>query len=158
MLPKLLGGELQPISPTAWKQQVLPLLSSLSHQSTNASREIRHNAIGHLQRILLGPTLGGSNTNQSQVEDIFNKVIFPLIDELLKPQVQQRDPQGIPETRLRASALLCKSFMHLELRDPSVRADFRILWIQILDLLDRLMNIDKKDQLVRFSFRRRGVT
>jgi hypothetical protein len=56
----------------------------------------------------------------------------------------------MPETRLRASALLCKAFMHFEVRESQANADIRILWIQILDLLDRLMNIDKGDQLVSF--------
>ena len=55
---------------------------------------------------------------------------------------------GIPETRLRASNLLCKAFMHFEARD-SQKEDIRVLWIQVLDLLDRLMNIDRRDQLVR---------
>lgn len=75
-------------------------------------------------------------------------MIFPLLDELLKPQVLLRDPMGMPETRLRASALLSKAFMHLEARE-GMKADIRVLWIQILDLLDRLMNIDRRDQLVR---------
>jgi len=119
---------------------------SLSRQSTSAAREIRHAAIGHLQRILLGPNLLLDENDQNQVEDVFNRVIFPLLDELLKPQTYQRDPLGIPETRLRACALLCKVFMHLEVREQ-VKTDFRVLWIQILDLLDRLMNIDRGDQL-----------
>lgn len=122
----------------------------MGRQSANAAREVRHGAITHLQRILLGPRVVAGEHEQSQVEDVFNRVIFPLIDELLKPQVLQRDPQGMPETRLRASALLCKAFMHLELRENQVKHDFRLLWIQILDLLDRLMNIDKNDQLVCF--------
>ena len=118
----------------------------MGRQSANAAREVRHAAITQLQRILLGPSVVANE--QSQVEDVFNRVIFPLIDELLKPQVLQRDPHGMPETRLRASALLCKTFMHLELRESQAKHDFRLLWIQILDLLDRLMNVDKNDQLV----------
>ena len=118
----------------------------MGRQSANAAREVRHAAITHLQRILLGPSVVANE--ESQVEDVFNRVIFPLIDELLKPQVLQRDPHGMPETRLRASALLCKTFMHLELRESQAKHDFRLLWIQILDLLDRLMNVDKNDQLV----------
>jgi brefeldin A-resistance guanine nucleotide exchange factor 1 len=121
---------------------------SLSRQSTNAAREVRHNAISQLQRILLGTHVMFEEANHGQVEETFNRVIFPLLDELLKPQVLQRDPQGMPGTRLRASALLCKAFMHFEVRESRAKADFRILWIQILDLLDRLMNIDKTDQLV----------
>lgn len=133
----------------AWRQLCLPLLTSLSRQSSNAAREIRHNAISHLQRILLGPHIIVDEFHHSQVEEIFNRVVFPLVDDLLKVEVFQRDPQGMSETRLRASALLCKAFMHLDVREDQVKADFRILWIQILDLLDRLMNIDKGDHLVR---------
>ena len=125
----------------------LPLLISLSRQSANAAREIRHTAVSQLQRILLGPHIIRDN-DHTQVEEIFNRVIFPLLDDLLRPQVYQRDPKGMSETRLRASALLCKAFMHFEVRENSSNPDIRILWIQILDLLDRLMNINKGDQLV----------
>lgn len=120
----------------------------MSRQSSNPSREIRHTAIVHLQRIILGPHLLLNTDDQAQVEELFNRVLFPLLDELLKPQVFMRDPLGYPETRLRASALLCKAFMHFEARED-MKADIRVLWIQVLDLLDRLMNIDRRDQLVR---------
>lgn len=105
----------------------------------------------HLQRIVLGPYLLLDDDDHSIVEDLFNRVVFPLLDELLKPQVLMRDPMSIPETRLRACALLCKAFMHFEAREGQ-RADIRVLWIQVLDLLDRLMNIDRRDQLVRASW------
>jgi golgi-specific brefeldin A-resistance guanine nucleotide exchange factor 1 len=120
----------------------------LARQSVNASREIRHTAIGQLQRILLGPVLDPETAEQTQIEEVFNRVVFPLIDDLLKPEVFDRDAQGMAETRLRASALLCKSFMHLEVRESRKSTDFRLLWIQILDLLDRLMNVGRGDQLV----------
>ncbi|KAJ7684708.1 hypothetical protein DFH06DRAFT_1355274 [Mycena polygramma] len=131
----------------AWRQLCLPLISSLGRQSTNAAREVRHTAISQLQRMLLGPHVLFDEADSEQLEEIFNRVIFPLLDDLLKPQVFNRDPRGMPETRLRASALLCKAFMHFEVRESQAKADIRILWIQILDLLDRLMNIDKGDQL-----------
>ena len=131
----------------AWKNMALPLLVILGRHSVNAAREIRHSAMSHLQRILLGSSLT-SETNQKTVEEVFNRVVFPLIDELLKPQVALRDPQGMGETRLRGSALLCKVFMHLELRESRAKTDFRLLWIQVLDLLDRLMHVDRNSQLV----------
>ena len=102
----------------------------------------------HLQRILLGPHLPLDDGNHNQIEETFNRVIFPLLDDLLKQQVFMRDPMGMPETRLRASALLCKAFMLFEAREGQA-ADIRVLWIQVLDLLDRLMNVDRRDQLVR---------
>lgn len=98
-----------------------------------------------LQRLLLGPNIGPPEP--AQVDELFNRVIFPLLDELLKPDVSARDPQGVPETRLRASALLCKAFMHFEVRETP-RTDVLVLWIQILDLLDRLMNADRDGGLV----------
>jgi len=130
-----------------WRQLCLPLVSSLGRQSTNASREVRHSAISQLQRLLLGPHMIYEENDHDQVDEIFNRVVFPLLDELLKPQVFLRDPRGMSETRLRASALLCKAFMHFEVRDNRPQVDIRLLWIQVLDLLDRLMNIDRKDQL-----------
>ncbi|KAI0807169.1 Sec7-domain-containing protein [Fomes fomentarius] len=131
---------------SVWRQFGLPLLSSLARQSSNTSREIRHASLVHLQRILLGPHLPLDEGNHNQIEETFNRVIFPLLDELLKQQVFMRDPLGIPETRLRASALLCKVFMQFEAREGQI-ADIRVLWIQVLDLLDRLMHVDRRDQL-----------
>ncbi|TFK42763.1 Sec7-like domain is implicated in guanine nucleotide exchange function [Crucibulum laeve] len=145
LIPLIEASSLQ--QDQAWKQLTLPLLISLSRQSGNAAREVRHQAIGQLQRIILGPQIIAGELDQNQVEDVFNRVVFPLIDELLKPQSFHRDPQGMPETRLRASALLCKAFMHLEVRESNAATDLRLLWIQILDLLDRLMNVDRGDQL-----------
>jgi len=130
-----------------WKQCCLPLLSVLAKQSTNASREIRHTALINLQRLLLGQQHVFKDDSADHSEVVFNRILFPLIDELLKPQVFTRDPRGIPETRLRASTLLCKLFMQDEINDAAKDKDIRILWIQILDLLDRLMNVDKRDQL-----------
>jgi hypothetical protein len=101
-----------------------------------------------LQRLLMSPNMELIEGNQILIEELFNRILFPLLDDLLKPEVYLRDAQGMPETRLRASALLCKTFMHFEVRESQTNVDIRVLWIQILDLLDRLMNIDKKDQLV----------
>lgn len=108
--------------------------------------------MSHLQRILLGQYVTTDDTDHGQVDEIFNRVVFPLLDDLLKVDVFRRDTQGMPETRLRASALLCRVFLHFETRISKGSADITILWIQILDLLDRLMNIDRQDQLVSLPF------
>ncbi|KAI6116902.1 hypothetical protein EDD16DRAFT_1693169 [Pisolithus croceorrhizus] len=131
----------------AWRQYCLPLLSSLGRQSTNPSRLVRNIAIVQLQRLLLGSQLVYDETDHGYVEEIFDSVIFPLIDDLLKPQVYHLDPSGISETRLRASTLLCKAFMHFEVRDGRGKADVRAIWIEILDLLDRLVGVEQSEQL-----------
>lgn len=132
-----------------WRQYCLPILTSLGRQCINVSREVRHAALVHLQRIILGPHLPLDIMNHSQVEEVFDKVLFPLLDELLKPQVLMRDPLSLPEARLRASALLCKAFMHLEAREGQ-QSDIRVLWMRVLDLLERLMHVDRRDPLVSY--------
>jgi len=87
------------------------------------------------------------DADQARVEEAFNRIMFPLVDELLKPEVFDRDPAGMPETRLRAASLLCKAFMQLEVKEGESQTDIRVVWIQVLDLLDRLMNINRQDQL-----------
>ena len=124
-------------------------MAALERQSINSSREIRQAAITHLQRVLLGQFILLEDADQAQIEEAFNRVVFPLVDELLKPEIFSRDPAGMPETRLRAASLLCKTFMQLEVKEGESQADIRVIWIQVLDLLDRLMNIDRQDQLVR---------
>lgn len=125
----------------------MQLLIILGRHSVNDSREIRHSSISNLQRILLGSPLI-KEVDQTRVEEVFNRVVFPLVDELLKPQVASKDPQGMIETRIKGSALLCKVFIQLELRESRAETDFRLLWIQVLDLLDRLMHVNRGDQLV----------
>jgi hypothetical protein len=43
---------------------------------------------------------------------IFERVFFPLLEELLKPQVFRRDPDGMGETRLRTDHLIAAAGMH----------------------------------------------
>jgi brefeldin A-resistance guanine nucleotide exchange factor 1 len=133
-----------------WRQYCVPLLASLARHCSNASREIRQVAMTHLQRLILGPLVPVAEGGQRQIEELFSRVIFPMLDDLLKDQVYQRDPADMPETRLRASALLCKAFMHFEVHE-NLQADIRVLWIQVLDLLDRLMHADRRDQVVNPS-------
>lgn len=102
----------------------------------------------HLQRLVLEPLVSVVEGGQRQIEELFSRVIFPMLDDLLRPTVYARDPAGMAETRLRASTFLCKAFMHFEVRENN-QADIRVLWIQVLDLLDRLMHAHRRDQMVR---------
>lgn len=146
---------------TGWEAITLPILVSFSHQSANPSRDVRHSAINHFQRLLLSPqTLQVATTPQVYV--VFEQAIFPLIQELLDEDVHLRDPQphGMPETRMKASALLCRVFLYYLDRLPADPEVFTKLWLQVLDFLNGLMYIDRRHQLVssillvrRFSLR-----
>ncbi|KAG9093300.1 GDP/GTP exchange factor for ARF [Ceratobasidium sp. UAMH 11750] len=120
------------------------LLLALGRQSANPSVDVRHTALAHLQRIILGP--------QPQLEparsvEIFDRIVLPMIEELLKPQLAARDPDGIVETRLRASALLCRSFLHIQAHVEMLGPETNALWMRIIDVLQQLMETGGRDQL-----------
>ena len=81
---------------------------------------------------------------------VFERLIFPMLDELLKPQVFRRDSEGMGETRLRASALLCKIFLHylVQLSERQGMEGMTELWMKILGYLDRFMHSGRRDQMV----------
>ena len=90
----------------------------------------------------------GEAPEPSWEDDLFQRAVFPLVDELLKGETIQRDPQGMSETLLRVSAMLCRLFLQFEVQPNNVARDIRVIWMQVLDLLDRLMNRNKRDPVV----------
>lgn len=77
---------------------------------------------------------------------IFDEVLFPLILRLLKPEVYHSDPFGMGETRVQAATLVCKIFLRYLDQLPN-REGMLPLWLQILDMLDRMMNSGQSDSL-----------
>lgn len=71
--------------------------------------------------------------------EIFTRVIFPLIEELLRSEVFHRDPRGMPETLLRAESLLTRSFKRFVSQEEE--EDIQPVWLQVLDILGALMNV-----------------
>jgi brefeldin A-resistance guanine nucleotide exchange factor 1 len=126
-------------------QLTLPVLVSLSRQSTSASSEVRHSALSSLSRAILGPLV---TVSRADVVDLFQRVLYPLLEALI-------DAPGNIETtesRLRASVLLCKAFMRFEVSDNVMGEDVTECWMQVLDYLGRLIRVDQSEQLVRFRF------
>jgi brefeldin A-resistance guanine nucleotide exchange factor 1 len=122
----------------------LNLLSIFGRQSTNPCQDVRHAALGHLQRILLG-----AQAPDARSVEIFDRVVLPMTEELLNPQVAARDPDGIVETKLRASALLCRSFLHLQAHPETLSQETTTLWLKIIDIMRGFMKSGGRDQLVR---------
>ena len=92
-----------------------------------------------------------SGGGPSQIVVAFHQAVFPLVQDLLDPDVFGRDPLpgGMPETRLRACNLLCRGFLYY-LDALSVEPHtLTTLWLEVLDLLEELIKIDKRSQLVR---------
>ena len=89
-------------------------------------------------------------------------MLFPLIRKLLRPEVFTSDRDGMSETRVQTASLLCKVFLQY-LVLLSQWDGLLDLWLQIIDILDRLMNSGQGDSLVSLlplppSFRFRHVT
>ncbi|KAM0791993.1 hypothetical protein ACM66B_007105 [Microbotryomycetes sp. NB124-2] len=131
----------------AWEASWIPLLSAYSQLCLSSSRELRQIAISSMQRTLVArEILDNSNVDFTT---IFERVFFPMLEELLKPQVFRRDPEGMGETRLRASALLCKIFLSYltQLSERQGMETLTKLWLRILGYQDRFMHSGRRDQM-----------
>ncbi|CAG8513943.1 11930_t:CDS:10 [Ambispora gerdemannii] len=143
-IPKLLNdSEASPGE--AWSTYWLPILTGLSQQCYNPCRDVRQYAITYLQRALLDPELVSHGVTEWVV--IFDVVLFPLLDQLLKPEIFEADPVGMEETRMRASALLCKIFLHY-LNKLAEWGGLTSLWSQILDIMERYMDNGENESLM----------
>lgn len=128
----------------AWAAYWYPILQTLSGQCVNPCRDIRHHAISTLQRALLSAEL--ISGDDQEWTTLFDEVLFPLILRLLKPEVYHSDPIGMSETRVQAATLVCKIFLRFLDQLPN-REGMLPLWLQILDILDRMMNSGQSDSL-----------
>ncbi|KAL5113966.1 GDP/GTP exchange factor for ARF [Pleosporales sp. CAS-2024a] len=122
-----------------------PILKTLAHQCLNPCREIRHQAFSSLQRTLLSDNL--ASPDHGEWLAIFKEVLFPLITQLLKPEVYQSDSLGMSETRVRAATLLSKVFLHylVLLANIDEGKELLDLWLKIVTIMDRLINSGQGD-------------
>lgn len=129
----------------AWNAYWSPIFLALSTQCVNPCREIRQQSFSGLQRALLSPEL--ASVDHEEWTAIFSEVLFPLISQLLKPEVYLSDPYGMGETKVQATTLLCKIFLHylVLLSEWDGMLD---LWLRILDIMDRMMNSGQGNSLV----------
>ncbi|KAF2645418.1 Sec7-domain-containing protein [Massarina eburnea CBS 473.64] len=128
----------------AWTAYWSPILKTLTHQCLNPCREIRQQAFGSLQRTLLSNEL--TSPEHKEWTAIFSEVLFPLVTQLLKPEVYQSDPLGMSETRVRAATLLSKVFLHY-LAMLAETDELLNLWLKIITIMDRLINSGQGDNL-----------
>ncbi|GAA5869908.1 hypothetical protein JCM16303_001838 [Sporobolomyces ruberrimus] len=145
-IPRLIASS--SLSPArAWEAAWIPLLSAYSQLCLAPARELRQSAIGSLQRTLLAPEI--LQNEDVDLTIIFTRIFFPLLEELLKPTIFRRDPEGMGETRLRASALLCKILLQYlaQLQERKGMKNMTELWLKILGYQDRFMHSGRRDQM-----------
>jgi brefeldin A-resistance guanine nucleotide exchange factor 1 len=122
----------------------LDYIDGISKQCANPNTTVRSHAIGYLQRIMLAPDLKFEK-DQTWL-DIFDRVLFPLIQKLLKPEIYELDPKGMAVTRLQCATLLCKVFLAFIVNTKYDKLILK-LWVQLLETLDRLLNSGQRDSL-----------
>jgi brefeldin A-resistance guanine nucleotide exchange factor 1 len=128
-----------------WEVMWYQYIQALANQCVNSSRQTRSQALTYYQRILLSQELH-SRKGFDWIAT-FDKAIFPLIGSLLKPEIYEIDPEGMASTRLQAASLLCKVFLQYVVQIQQHSNDVLVLWIKILDTLDRLINSGQRDSL-----------
>ncbi|ELU03437.1 hypothetical protein CAPTEDRAFT_227129 [Capitella teleta] len=128
---------------TLWVKCWCPLLQGIARLCCDARRNVRSQALTYLQRALLVHDL--QTLSAVEWENCFNKVLFPLLSNLLE-SINPQDPTGIEETRMRASTLLCKVFLQ-HLSPLLSLSTFTALWLTILEFMDKFMHVDKSDLL-----------
>eukprot|EP00833_Pecoramyces_ruminatium_P016301 jgi/Orpsp1_1/1190333/evm.model.d7180000078324.1 len=131
-------------SERAWFEFWLPILSGLGQQCYHSCKDVRQSALVYLQRALLSNDLE-SNSNANFWSDCFDNVLFPLLEELLKKEVYNLDPNGMDETMARASALMCKIFLHYFSKINS--KELERIWSDILQYLCRYLVAAKSEFL-----------
>jgi len=131
-------------SERAWFEFWLPILSGLGQQCYHSCKEVRQSALVYLQRALLSNDLE-SNSNANFWSDCFDNVLFPLLEELLKKEVYNLDPSGMDETMARASALMCKIFLHYFSKINA--KELERIWSDILQYLCRYLVAAKSEYL-----------
>lgn len=128
----------------AWRAYWSPVFRCLATQCCNPCREIRYQAFTSLQRCLQSPDL--ASPDHDEWTNIFSEVLFPLINQLLKPEIYATDPPGMTETRVQAAQLVCKIFLHY-LVLLSEWGGLLDIWAKILAVMDRLMNSGQSETL-----------
>ncbi|ORY28981.1 hypothetical protein BCR39DRAFT_467884 [Naematelia encephala] len=129
----------------AWTTFWLPPLLAIGKQCVNTHQSIRQRAMSYLQRLLLSPQLLSPSDTLHTLPTIFDRVLFPVLDELLKPQVFERDPAGMGETRLRAATLLCKIFLqYVVTLVEGGSGEVGGLFVRVLDKLERFMRGERE--------------
>lgn len=121
-----------------WEQGWRPILQGISRLATDQRRQVRTSAITCLQRALLVHDL--QTLSGPEWSSCFKQVLFPLLNELLAEKPTSADPSLVEESRMRAATIMSKVFLH-HLTPLIVLPNFNELWLEILEYLEKFMNI-----------------
>jgi brefeldin A-resistance guanine nucleotide exchange factor 1 len=139
----------------AWSAYWSPIFSCLAAQCISPCREIRHNAMTILQKLLLSVDPG---SDEQWWLAVFDKVLFPLNLQLLEPAVIRLDLTGIWKSHVHVTTLICKAFLrymdqfqrqHAEGSDKNENVPK--LWFRILDAFEQMAERGQGNVIVSIS-------
>ncbi|UJR20526.1 hypothetical protein I4U23_023653 [Adineta vaga] len=134
----------QSASTILWSKCWCSILQGIARLCCDPRRTVRTSALGYLQRCVLLPEL--HILSPLEWESVFNKVLFPLLLQLLETSNINDQIYGIEETRVRVSQLLCRIFLQ-HLTPLLTLSTFITIWMTILDFMDKYSKIDQTDML-----------
>ena len=135
----------------AWFEFWLPILSSLSQQTYHPVRDIRNHATTLFQKMLTLPSLSEyfGETTEAWL-GCYEDVLFPLLDDLAKPELYSIDPNGMTETRIRVLGVMSKCFLyHLQVLEGM--KEFTGLWRRILEYFRAFLGMQRREVMVSVS-------
>jgi len=129
-----------------WTQGWCPLLQGIARLCCDHRKHIRTHAVAYLQRALLVHDL--QTLTGIEWEECFERVLFPLLDQLLNPNLGQGFGSigAVEEIRMRAATLLSKVFLH-HLSVLSGLGSFIRLWQSVLGFMHKYMTAGDSDLL-----------
>lgn len=123
-------------------EEVASYLTALQEPCYMAlTKELREGAVARLQKILLEQQTAQSGESWQRIFDV---AVIGLLNQLLKPEVFNRDATGMERTRQQASSLGGKVFLHYAMRSD---VDIEKPWLALLRVLDRLLSSRRQPAL-----------
>lgn len=134
-----------------WPQYGLPILLDFAHQCHNSIKEVSQNSFFYLQKSIFyledHKILSRNDNTKVILKQLFESVLFPLIDGLVKPpnasiytdvrEGRLNSDSDMDDYIIRSITLLSKTFLHFinKIKDSFSASEFNTLWVDILDKL-----------------------
>ena len=119
-----------------YSRVLIPYCQNLSRLCLTQERKIRQKSLESISINLLSKVPEVNDKTES-----IKVILFPLLENLLKPNIFTKDPttSGMITTRSNAITLVCKIWLLQSLKQiPSTELEY--LWFELLDFIDRLLS------------------
>ncbi|ODQ63822.1 Sec7-domain-containing protein, partial [Nadsonia fulvescens var. elongata DSM 6958] len=114
----------------------IPYSQTLTTLILSSKSLVRTQSLLYLQQSLLSSQL--QNIVGFQWRTVFERVLFPCVENMLKPEIWQTGGKGMDGIRTKVAEILCKVFLQYIINGVNY-SDVMSLWKTVLVTLDRLV-------------------